>query len=254
MIETNNILKLENISIEVEEKEIIKNFNLTIKKGETHVLMGPNGSGKSTIAYSIMGHPRYKITSGKIFLQDSDITDMKVEERAKKGLFLAFQYPISIPGVSVKNFLHTSVKNIKGDVPIREFLKILNEKIGTFKMDESIITRYVNDGFSGGEKKRFEILHMSMINPVLSILDEFDSGLDVDSLKTTCLNIKKLQDSERGILLITHYKRVLDYIEPNFVHILINGEIIQSGDKNITNQLEQFGYDYFKNLNVGVSQ
>jgi Fe-S cluster assembly ATP-binding protein len=238
------ILKIQNLHAEIEGKEILKGVNLVIHSGEIHAIMGPNGSGKSTLSNVLMGHPHYKITQGEILFKGENLISLKPEERAKKGLFLAFQYPTSVPGVNMVSYLRTILKNVKGsDIPVREFRKLLEEKMGLLEMDKSFAQRYLNDGFSGGEKKRSEILQMALLNPELAVLDETDSGLDIDALRTVCEGIKKTFQSENSLLIITHYQRMLNYIKPDFVHVLAEGKMVKSGGPELALELEEKGYD-----------
>lgn len=240
-----SILKIEDLHVSVDGKEILKGLNLTVNKGEVHALMGPNGSGKSTLAYVLMGHPKYQVTSGKIWYKGEDILALKPNERAKKGLFLAFQYPTAIPGVTVMNFLRAALKSVRGkEIPAKDFLKLLKEKMQFLEISDKFTNRYINDGFSGGEKKRHEILQMAILEPEMAILDETDSGLDIDALKTVAKGINKLIGPNLGILLITHYQRMLNYIKPDFVHVLVDGKIVQSGGDKLALKLEELGYDW----------
>lgn len=236
------MLELNNLHISSENKEIINGVSLKIKPGEIHALMGPNGSGKSTLSLVLAGHPRYIVTSGRIKLDGKDITNLSPEKRAKLGLFLAMQYPVAIPGVTVANFLHTSLKNLKKDVKPAEFVTNLKSKMSELKINESFGSRGINDGFSGGEKKKMEVLQLSILKPKYTILDETDSGLDVDALKTVASGIKKASGPKLGILLITHYQRILNYIKPDFVHILVGGRIVQSGNYTLAREVEKKGY------------
>ncbi|MBI5202745.1 MAG: Fe-S cluster assembly ATPase SufC [Elusimicrobia bacterium] len=241
------LLVIENLHVEVEGKPILKGVNLVIEKGQIHALMGPNGSGKSTLSYTLLGHPKYTVTQGRILFNGEDVTNAKTHERARKGMFLSFQYPTAIPGVSVANFLRTSLKSIKGDEGVvKTFRKNLREKMGQLEMDEKFATRYVNEGFSGGEKKRLETLQMAMLEPKLAILDETDSGLDIDALRIVSGGINRLASPERGILLITHYQRILDYVRPQFIHVLVAGQIAHSGGPELAKELEKKGYDWVK--------
>lgn len=239
------ILKIEDLHVAVEGKEILKGLTLSINKGEVHALMGPNGSGKSTLAYVLMGHPKYQVTSGKVWYKGEEILTLKPNQRAKKGLFLAFQYPTPIPGVTVTNFLRAALKAVKEkEIPAKDFLKLLKEKMQLLEILDSFSNRYINDGFSGGEKKRHEILQMAILEPEMAILDETDSGLDIDALKTVAKGINKLIGPNLGILLITHYQRMLNYIKPDFVHVLVDGKIVQSGGDKLALKLEEIGYDW----------
>ena len=238
-------LEIRDLHVRVEGKEILKGVTLDINKGEVNAIMGPNGSGKSTLAYALMGHPKYQITSGTIKLFGEDVIPLKPHKRAKKGLFLSFQYPQEIPGVSVSNFLRTALNSLNGkSVPVPEFIKILKEKMDLLRIDHSFMSRYVNEGFSGGEKKRTEILQLAVLQPKIAILDETDSGLDIDALKIVANGINKLLNPDLGILLITHYQRLLNYIKPNKVHVLIDGKIVLSGGPELAKQLEEKGYDW----------
>jgi Fe-S cluster assembly ATP-binding protein len=238
------IFIIEGLHASVEGKEILRGVDLTIQRGEVHALMGPNGSGKSTLANTIMGHPNYKVTKGRIRFNGKDIAAMSVDERARRGLFLAFQYPIAIPGVVYGNFLRNSLKaRRQEDVPVREFRKLLDETLDLLKMDHEFVRRYVNDGFSGGEKKRAEVLQMALLRPEMAVLDETDSGLDIDALRTVAEGINALRGPELGMLLITHYQRLLNYITPDIVHVLYMGRIIKTGGPELALELERDGYD-----------
>jgi len=238
-------LEVMDLKVKIEDKEILKGINLTVEKGEVVALMGPNGSGKSTLAYTLMGHPGYKIISGKILLNEDDITKAKPDERARKGLFLSFQYPQEISGVSVSNFLRTAL-NAKNEekISVMDFHKLLQEKMKLLKIDKSFALRYLNEGFSGGEKKRMEILQMAVLQPKLGILDETDSGLDIDALRTVATGINDLKGPELGILLITHYQRILNYITPDKDHIVMDGKIVKSGGKELALEVEERGYEW----------
>lgn len=238
------VLKIENLHVAVGDKEIVKGINLEIYPGETHALMGPNGSGKSTLSYALAGHPNYKITNGRILLAGQDLRDFKPHERAKLGLFLAFQYPTAIPGVSIANLLRTALKATSGrEIPVKEFRSALKVKMAELDIEDSFIARYVNDGFSGGEKKRLEVLQMAVLSPKLAILDEPDSGLDIDSLKVVAEGINRQKGQDKAILLITHYQRILNYVEPAFVHIISEGKIVKSGSMDLAKELETKGYE-----------
>lgn len=246
------LLKIEDLWVAVEGKEILKGVNLEIHKGEIHALMGPNGSGKSTLSNALMGHPKYEVVRGLVKLQGEDILELKPDERAKKGMFLAFQYPIAVPGVTVVNFLRAALKAVKeNEITPREFRKLIKEKMGFLEMDDSFATRYVNDGFSGGEKKKLETLQMAVLQPQMAILDETDTGLDIDALKTVSEGVNRLteENPELGILLITHYQRILNYIEPDQVHVLIEGQIVKSGGKELALDLEAKGYEWLEKSN-----
>jgi Fe-S cluster assembly ATP-binding protein len=226
--------------------EILKGVDLTVKSGETHAIMGPNGSGKSTLAYSIAGHPKYTVTRGTVTLDGVDVLAMTVDERARAGLFLAMQYPVEVPGVSVSNFLRTAATAIRGDAPkLRTWVKEVNTAMSELGMDKAFAERSVNEGFSGGEKKRHEILQLELLKPKIAILDETDSGLDVDALRVVSEGVNKVRTTGIGTLLITHYTRILRYIEPDFVHVFFDGRIAESGGKELADQLESEGYARF---------
>lgn len=244
MSETKPMLEIQNLHVEVEGKEILKGVNLKINKGEIHAIMGPNGSGKSTLSFTLMGHPRYAVTEGNVLYQGEDLFAMEPDERARKGVFLAFQYPNAIPGVTVVNFLRQALKAVRGqDISVKEFRKTLKEKMKLLEINNSFAGRYLNDGFSGGEKKRHEILQMALLSPKLAILDETDSGLDIDALKTVCGGINHLAGPEIGVLIITHYQRMLNYITPQFVHVMKEGVIVKSGGAELAKELELSGYE-----------
>jgi len=247
-------LVIRDVHVAVEGREILKGVNLAVHQGETHALMGPNGSGKSTLASALMGHPTYEVTRGEVLLDGENILEVSPDERAKKGLFLAFQYPMSIPGVSVANFLrlaYGAVSKPDETVPepyrkrlsAREFRQLLRDKLGLLKMDESMLTRYLNEGFSGGEKKRAEILQMAVLQPRFAVLDETDSGLDIDALRVVADGVNAQRNGELGVLLITHYQRLLNYIKPDFVHVLVNGRIVKEGGPELALELEEKGYE-----------
>lgn len=246
-------LSIKNLHVSIEDKEILKGLNLEIKPGEIHAIMGPNGTGKSTLAYSLMGHPAYEVTDGEITFGGEDILDMAPDERSRAGLFLAFQYPVSIPGVTVANFLRTALNarrraenpDDKG-ISILEFRKMLKEKMDLLKMDHAFAGRYLNEGFSGGEKKRAEILQMATLKPKIAILDETDSGLDIDALRIVSEGVNALSGPDLGVLVITHYQRLLNYIKPDFVHIMFDGRIVESGGPELALRLEEQGYDWVR--------
>ncbi len=254
---TTPMFEIENLHASIEDKEILKGVNLTINKGDVHALMGPNGSGKSTLAYVLAGHPSYEVTEGSIRFNGEDILEMDPDLRARKGIFLAFQYPTVIPGVSMANFLRmavTSVRNSRAEeaaatggsaqpITPREFRRLMKEKMALLKMDDSFATRYLNEGFSGGEKKRAEILQMALLEPTMAILDETDSGLDIDALKVVSEGVNALAGPEMGVLLITHYQRLLNHIKPDYVHIMMNGRIVQEGGPELAHELEAKGYE-----------
>lgn len=240
-----HVFVIEDLHVSVEGKEILKGVNLAVKKGEVHALMGPNGSGKSTLANALMGHPRYEVTGGRVLFKGEDILALSPDERARRGLFLAFQYPTAVPGVTMVNFLRSALKAVRGEeVPVREFRHLLKETMNLLKMDESFARRYVNDGFSGGEKKRAEVLQLGVLKPDMAVLDETDSGLDIDALRTVSEGVNALSGPNLGMLLITHYQRILNYIKPDFVHVLYGGRIVKSGGHELAQQLEAKGYDW----------
>ncbi len=243
-----NELQIKNLHVEIGGKEILKGVSLEAGKGEVVALMGPNGAGKSSLGYALMGHPSYKVTSGSIAYNGENITQLPPNERARKGLFLSFQYPNEVPGVSMANFLRTAInsrRDKKNPMPVGEFIKQLRETMKMLKIDESFMHRYLNDGFSGGEKKRAEILQMAMLKPEMAILDETDSGLDVDSLKVVAEGINNLMSKETGVLLITHYQRILNYVKPNRVYVMMDGKVVKSGGEELAHQIESSGYDLF---------
>jgi Fe-S cluster assembly ATP-binding protein len=235
---------IEDLHVSVEGKEILKGVDLAVELGEIHALMGPNGSGKSTLANTLMGHPKYIVTRGRALFEGEDILSLTPDERARKGLFLAFQYPIAIPGVSLGNFLRAATRAVRGDgLTAGEFRKQLMEKMKLLKMDPSFAARYVNDGLSGGEKKRAEVLQMALLQPRIAVMDETDSGLDIDALRTVAEGVNAIHTPEMGILVITHYQRLLNYIRPEFVHVLVDGRVVKSGGYELVEQLEAQGYD-----------
>jgi Fe-S cluster assembly ATP-binding protein len=247
-------LEIQNLHVRTEEREILHGVDLVINKGETHALMGPNGSGKSTLANTLMGNPTYEITEGKILLEGEDITEADPDDRAKAGLFLAFQYPVSIPGVSVANFLRTAI-NAKREEPIKvkEFGELLKKNVEVLRVDREFTSRYLNDGFSGGEKKRAEILQMAMLEPEYAVLDETDSGLDIDALRIVSDGVNALRGPNMGALIITHYTRILGYVKPDFVHIMLNGKIVQEGGSELADTLEEKGYDWVREEVAGAA-
>jgi len=243
-----SVLEIKNLQVSVVtdagSKEILTGVNLTVKSGETHAIMGPNGSGKSTLAYSIAGHPKYEITGGSVTLDGVDVLEMSVDERAKAGLFLAMQYPVEVPGVSVSNFLRTAVTAIRGEAPkLRTWVGEVKEAMASLNIDTNFSERNVNEGFSGGEKKRHEILQMELLKPKIAILDETDSGLDVDALRIVSEGVNRVKsNSNLGVMLITHYTRILRYIKPDYVHVFANGKIVEEGGPELADKLEEQGY------------
>lgn len=245
------MLEIKNLHASVDNTEILHGINLTVNPGEIHAIMGPNGSGKSTLAQVLSGHEAYEVTQGEVIYQGQNLLDLSPDERAIAGVFLAFQYPVEIPGVNSAYFLRTAlnaIRKAKGEeeVDAVDFLKILREKLKLVDMDEKFLSRPVNQGFSGGEKKRHEILQMAVLDPVLSILDETDSGLDIDALRTVSDGVNALHGPTKASVVITHYQRLLEYIVPDFVHVILNGRIVQSGDKSLALELEEKGYDWIK--------
>ena len=248
------LLVIEDLHVSVESKPILKGVDLTLKAGEVHAIMGPNGSGKSTLSFCLMGHPKYVITEGRILYQGRDLRELAVHERAAAGIFLAFQYPTAIPGVTIANFLRAAMRGVRRqDVPVREFRQAVKAQIQALGISDAFMNRYVNDGFSGGEKKRLEILQMAVLNPRLAVLDESDSGLDIDALKTVAAGINALRSPERGMLLITHYQRILNYITPDVVHVLVDGRIVRSGGPDLARELEAKGYEGFRPVGAPVA-
>lgn len=245
------MLIIKNLHASVEDKEILKGINLEIKAGEVHAIMGPNGSGKSTLSSVVAGKEEYEVTEGEIFLEGEDIGELVPEERAHKGIFLSFQYPVEIPGVTVTNFIKTAInetRKAKGqeEMPANEMLKLIREKSEMLEIDRKFLSRSLNEGFSGGEKKRNEIFQMAMLEPKLAILDETDSGLDIDALRIVANGVNKLKNENNAVLVITHYQRLLDYIVPDFVHVLMDGKIVKTGGKELALELEEKGYDWIK--------
>jgi Fe-S cluster assembly ATP-binding protein len=245
------MLKITNLHASIEGKEILKGINLEIKPGEIHAIMGPNGSGKSTLASVLAGREEYEVTAGEIIFDSKDIMDMSPEDRAREGLFLAFQYPVEIPGVSTTNFLKAAVNNIReyrgeGKLDAVKFLQAMKEKMKLVEIDQSLLSRSLNEGFSGGEKKRNEVFQMALLEPKLAILDETDSGLDIDALKIVSNGVNKLHNDKNAFLVITHYQRLLNYIKPDYVHVLYNGQIVKTGGKELALELEERGYDWIK--------
>ncbi|HEX9696848.1 MAG TPA: Fe-S cluster assembly ATPase SufC [Actinomycetota bacterium] len=240
------LLVVEDLHAGIDGRDILKGISLTVRRGEIHAIMGPNGSGKSTLAYLLMGRPGYQITRGRVLFKGEEVLALAPDERAKRGLFLAFQYPQEIPGVSVVNFLRTARNAVHDEMNPMAFMKFLKEKMAMLEMDESLVRRYVNEGFSGGEKKRNEILQMAVLEPDLGVLDETDSGLDIDALREVSAGINAVASPERAMLLITHYQRILNYVKPDAVHVLIDGVIVRSGGFELAEELEKSGYDSFR--------
>jgi Fe-S cluster assembly ATP-binding protein len=246
-------LSIQNLKVRIGENEILKGVNLTVKQGEVHALMGPNGTGKSTLAYALMGHPTYEVTGGEAWFKGENILELEPDKRSHLGLFLAFQYPVAIPGVSVANFLRTAINaqrksehvDDKG-IPIPAFRNMLKDQMDLLKMDHKFAGRYLNEGFSGGEKKRAEILQMATLKPEVAILDETDSGLDIDALRIVSEGVNALRGPELGVLVITHYQRILNYIKPDFVHIMLDGRVVESGGAELALHLEEQGYDWLR--------
>ena len=246
-----DMLQIKNLHASVEDKEILKGINLEVKAGEIHAIMGPNGAGKSTLSAVIAGNENFEVTEGEIILDGEDLADLAPEERAHKGVFLSFQYPVEIPGVSVTNFMKTAInesRKAKGleDMPASEMLKLIKEKSELLEIDRKFLSRSLNEGFSGGEKKRNEIFQMAMLDPKIAILDETDSGLDIDALRIVANGVNKLKNENNAVIVITHYQRLLDYIVPDFVHVLHDGKIVKTGGKELALELEEKGYDWLK--------
>jgi Fe-S cluster assembly ATP-binding protein len=244
-------LEIQNLHVEVDGKEILKGLDLSVSRGQVHALMGPNGSGKSTLANAIMGHPGYEVTAGKILFRGEDVTKAEPDERARAGLFMAFQYPSAIAGVSVVNFLRTAInsqRKARGEDPInlKDFRKTLEGKMDLLKVDREFTRRYLNEGFSGGEKKRCEILQMAILEPVVAVLDETDSGLDIDALRTVAEAVGAMRGPELGVLIITHYQRILGYVTPDFVHIMLDGRVVEEGGAELAAEMEEKGYDWVR--------
>ncbi|HKJ40132.1 MAG TPA: Fe-S cluster assembly ATPase SufC [Anaerolineales bacterium] len=246
-------LEIKNLHVSIEGKEILKGLDLTIEQGKVHAIMGPNGTGKSTLAYTLMGHPSYEVTEGDVVFKGQNLLELEPDERSRLGVFLAFQYPVAIPGVTVANFLRTALNarrraenpEDKG-MPIPEFRKLLKQKMAMLKVDQAFAGRYLNDGFSGGEKKRAEILQMATLQPEIAILDETDSGLDIDALRIVSEGVNALLSKDLGVLVITHYQRLLNYIKPDFVHIMLDGRIVESGGSDLALHLEEQGYEWVR--------
>jgi Fe-S cluster assembly ATP-binding protein len=253
-------LEIRNLHVSVDDKPILRGVNLTVKQGEVHALMGPNGTGKSTLAYTLMGHPHYTVTAGQIIFKGLDLLDLEPDERARAGLFLAFQYPVAIPGVSVANFLRTAINarrraqnaEDKG-IPIPEFRKLLRAKMDQLQVPHTFAGRYLNEGFSGGEKKRAEILQLATLEPEIAVLDETDSGLDIDALRVVASGVNALAGPGLGVLVITHYQRILNYIKPDFVHIMLGGRVVETGGADLALHLEEKGYDWVREKHEEVA-
>lgn len=244
-----NLLKIKDLKVQIDEKEILKGLNLQINEGEIHIIMGPNGSGKSTLAYTLMGHPKYDITNGEIIFDDELINELRADERAKKGIFLSFQYPEEIPGVTVEEFLRTAKTSVTGKFQgVMAFKKVLKEKMKELEIAEEYAARYLNQGFSGGEKKKNEILQMSVLEPKLAVLDETDSGLDVDAIRIVAEGVKRMHNDKRSILVITHYNKLLEYLNPHYVHILLDGRIVKTGGIDLANEIDEKGYEHIRSI------
>ena len=252
-----NNLVIRNLHVSVDGKEILKGIDLTIEQGKIHAVMGPNGSGKSTLAYALAGHPRYEVTDGEVWYKGEDVLDLEPNERSKTGIFLAFQYPVAVAGVTVANFLRAAINSHRAQegvdpketaIPMRDYRQLIKQRMDMLEMAPDFARRYLNEGFSGGEKKRLEILQMAMLTPSMAIMDETDSGLDIDALKIVAngVNAIKEENSEMGVLVITHYQRLLNYIKPDMVHVLMNGQIVREGGPELALQLEEQGYDFIR--------
>jgi Fe-S cluster assembly ATP-binding protein len=256
MSEKKPLFEFKDIHVEVEGKQVVKGVSLTIMPGESHAIMGPNGSGKSSLSNALMGHPSYEIVKGEVYIDGQNILEMASDERSRAGLFLAFQYPLAVPGVSVANFLRSALRSHRGkDADMSDFRKLLKSEMAALSVDPAFATRYLNEGFSGGEKKRVEILQMSVLNPKVALLDETDSGLDIDALKAVAEGINRYHNADNGILMVTHYQRLLNYVKPDFVHVLMNGKFVKSGGPELALKLEDEGYEWVENENnnrVGV--
>lgn len=244
-------LTMKNLHVSIEDSEILKGVNFSIRQGEVHAIMGPNGTGKSTLAYAVMGHPSYEVTEGDILIDGNSLLELGADERARAGLFLAFQYPVSIPGVTVANFLRTAINAHRrqsepkqDDISVLDFRKLLKSKMDLLEMDYSFGGRYLNEGFSGGEQKRTEVLQMAVLEPAFAILDETDSGLDIDAIRIVSEGVNALKGPNMGVVIITHYQRILNYIKPDFVHVMFDGRIVESGEEELALKLEEQGYDW----------
>ncbi|HYN89256.1 MAG TPA: Fe-S cluster assembly ATPase SufC [Ardenticatenaceae bacterium] len=245
-----SVLEIRNLHANVENQEILKGVDLTIRQGEIHALLGPNGAGKSTLGYAITGHPKYEITEGQVFLDGEELLEMEPDERARKGLFLAFQYPVSIPGVTVANFLRMAINSRRGEeqgkISPVEFRRLLLNKMSQLNIDKTFAGRYLNEGFSGGEKKRAEILQLAVLEPKIAILDETDSGLDIDAMRIVADGVSQLLGPQMGLLVVTHYQRFLNYIKPDFVHVMLDGRIVASGTAELAEQVDEKGYEWVR--------
>ena len=255
MNDNNSLLEIKDIHVKVEDKQIVKGLSLSIKPGEVHAIMGPNGSGKSSLSNALMGHPTYNVTDGTAVLDGQSLLEMSADQRSRAGLFLAFQYPLAIPGVTVANFMRTALQAHRGkEADMRDFRKLFKAEMKKLSISEKFATRYLNDGFSGGEKKRIEILQLSMLNPKMAILDETDSGLDIDALKVVSEGINRYHNENNAILLVTHYQRLLDYVKPDFVHVMMDGQIVKSGGPELALKLEDEGYDWVESEVAGKAK
>jgi Fe-S cluster assembly ATP-binding protein len=244
-------LAIEDLHVKVGDKEILHGVDLVVEQGKVHALMGPNGSGKSTLAYALAGHPRYQVTAGRVTFKGSDVLALTPDERASQGIFLAMQYPVEVPGVSVTNFLRTALNAVRDEeVPVREFARELREQMKLLDMDPKFAERSLNEGFSGGEKKRHEILQMALLRPALAILDETDSGLDIDALKVVSEGVNRMRGADVGVLLITHYTRILRYITPDVVHVMLDGRVVKTGGRELADELEEHGYERLRTTSV----
>jgi Fe-S cluster assembly ATP-binding protein len=253
-------LEIRNLHVRIADNEILKGVDLTVRQGEVHALMGPNGTGKSTLAYTLLGHPSYEVTEGEILFKGQNVIELEPDERSRLGMFLAFQYPVAIPGVTVANFLRTAINSrMKAEnpdskgMPIPEFRRLLKERMDLLRMDHAFAGRYLNEGFSGGEKKRAEVLQMATLKPEIAIMDETDSGLDIDALRVVSEGVNALRGPDLGVLVITHYQRILNYITPDFVHIMLGGRIVETGGAELAQHLEEQGYDWLRDKDEAVS-
>lgn len=245
-----NGLVIEDLCVSVEGKTILKGISLEVRRGELLAVMGPNGSGKSTLAFTLLGHPKYKVTGGRILYKGQDVTQLSPDKRARLGLFLGFQYPSEIPGVTVGNFLLTALKTKNKDVSVPDFMRLLKEKMQALRIDDAFVKRYLNEGFSGGEKKQMEILQLAVLQPEIAVLDEIDSGLDIDALRVVADGINALRSPTRGFLLITHYQRILQHVRPDRIHIMMDGRVVRTGGPELAEELEKKGYDWVLKENL----